>query len=355
MKLFEDKLRTNHKPASSGENAYLYYDNNQQPKIVEIRNLLNKWFENYPEENKLELKQSFRNNFYTAFYELFIHEIFYCQGYELQIHPTLEDSNNKPDFLAKKGKEEFYIEATTVSYLSEIESKKQNFKQKFIDELNKINSPNFWLAIEKLEFKKDNFPKAKTIRDKFEQKLNTINPIDNEIRQKVPLTSLKLKFEDDNLLIILTLFNKSDAAKKKLNLRPIGLQFSPVTIKNADEDSEKILNSFKSKSKRYGKLNKPFIICINLDFNFNLKHDIDWAFYNQNSFNSEKAKFSKASAVFVSQVSVGNIFNLPKHRLILNKHSTYPIEIENLEFSYEFNEIENKRKNIYQILNIEIQ
>ena len=93
MKLFEDKLRDNYKRASSGEDAYSYYDNNQQDKIVEVRELLNKWFENYPEENKLELQQSFKNSFYNAFYELFIHETFYCQGYTLQVHPLLENSS----------------------------------------------------------------------------------------------------------------------------------------------------------------------------------------------------------------------------------------------------------------------
>lgn len=352
MKLFEDKLRNNYKPASSGENAYEYYDNNQQPKIVEIRNLLNKWFDNYPKENKLELQQSFKNNFYTTFFELFIHELFHCQGYKLKVHPTLENSNKKPDFLAQKDKEEFYIEATTISYLTETEIKKENFKQKFIDELNKMSSPNFWLALEKLEFKKDKFPRVKKLKEKIEQKLDKINPIDVETRQKDPSTSFKLKFEDDNLIIVLSLFNKSDAAKMKLDLRPIGIQFEPVTIKNADEDPDKIIKAFKNKAGRYGALNKSFIICLNLDFNFNLKHDVDWAFYSQNSFNSLKAKFSKASAVFVSQISTGNIFNLPKYRLILNKHSTYPIEIENLEFSFEKNGMENKRKDIDQILKL---
>jgi len=352
MKLFEDKMRNNYKPASSGEDAYTYYDNNEQEKIVDVRELLNKWFANYPDENKLELQHSFKNSFYNAFYELFIHETFYCQGYTLQVHPLLENSSKRPDFLAKKDKQEFYIEATTVSYITDEEGRRENFKQKFIDELNKMNCPNFWLALEKLEFKKGKFPKVKTLRKEIEQKLTKINPIDIETRQKNNLSNHELKCEDDNILIVLTLFNKSEIAKKNVNSRPIGLQFSPVTIKNADEDSDKILKAFKSKAGWYGELNKPFIICLNLDFNFNLKHDVDWAFYNRKSFNSLKPKFSKASAAFVSHVSVGNIFNLPKHRLILNRHSAYPLEIEKLELSYEDNEVESKRKDIHEILKL---
>lgn len=352
MKLFEDKVRDDYRRASYGDNIFNYYNNNQQTKIVEIRELLNKWFENYPEENKIELKQNFKNSFNDAFYELFVHETFYRQGYILEPHPQLENSAKKPDFLARKGGEEFYIEATTVSSLSELEVKQENFKAQFIDELNKMNSPIFWLGLEKLEFKKGNFPKVGKLRKAFENELNKINPADIGIREKNTLLTDHLKYEDDNLLIILSLFIKSEAVKNKKDIRPIAIEFSPVTIKDASEDSDKILKNFKSKATRYGVLNKPFIICLNLDFSFNLKYDVDWAFYNTSSFNSIAPKFTKVSAVFVSDVNVGNIFNLPKHRLIVNPHSIYPIQIENLELSFESQEVETNKKDIDKILEL---
>ncbi|GGF06635.1 hypothetical protein [Flavobacterium limi] len=352
MKLFEDKIREDNRRASFGDNIFNYYDNNQQTKITEIRELLNKWFENYPEENKVELKQNFKNSFNDAFYELFVHETFYRQGYILEPHPLLENSTKKPDFLARKGEEEFYIEATTVSSLSELEVKQENFKAKFIDELNKMNSPIFWLGLDKLEFKKNNFPKVGKLRKAFESELNKINPAEIEIREKNTLLTNHLKYEDDNLLIILSLFIKSEAAKNKKDIRPIGFQFSPVTIKDASEDSNKILKNFKDKARRYGVLNKPFIICLNLDFNFNLKYDVDWAFNNTNSFNSISPKFTKVSAVFVSNVNVGNIFNLPKHRLIVNQHSAYPIEMKNLKLSFENQQVETNKKDIDNILKL---
>jgi len=352
MKLFEDKIREDYGRASFGDNIFNYYDNNQQAKIAEIREVLNKWFENYPEENKIELKQNFKNCFNDAFYELFVHETFYRQGYILEPHPLLENSAKRPDFLARKGKEEFYIEATTVSFLSELEIKRENFKEKFIEELNKMSSPLFWLGLEKLEFKKDNFPKVGKLRKEFEIELNKINLADIEIREKNTLLTNELKFEDDNLLIIVSLFIKSEAIRNNADIRPIGFQFSPVTIKDASELSDKILKNFKNKAGRYGVLNKPFIICLNLDFNFNLKYDVDWAFYNTSSFNSITPKFTKVSAVFVSNVNEGNIFNLPKHRLIVNQHSAYPIEMKNLELSFENQDVETKKKDIDKILEL---
>jgi hypothetical protein len=135
MKLFEDKIRDNYDRANSGENIYKYFDNNQQSHIVKIRDILNKWFENYSEDYKKDLKDSFKNHFYNSFYELFIHELFFNQGFVLEPHPTIQGTLRKPDFLAIKGKQKIYIEATTISYVSEIEQKKENFREKFIDEL----------------------------------------------------------------------------------------------------------------------------------------------------------------------------------------------------------------------------
>jgi hypothetical protein len=352
MKLFEDKIRDDYRRASYRDNIFDYYNDNQQTKIAEIRELLNKWFSNYPEENKIELKQNFKNSFNDAFYELFVHETFYRQGYMLEVHPQLENSKRKPDFLARKGEEEFYIEATTVSSLSELEVKQENFKAQFIDELNKMNSPFFWLGLEKLEFKKSNFPKVGKLRKALENELNKINPADIEIGQKNTLKTNHLKYEDENLLVVLSLFIKSEAVKNKEGIRAIGFEFSPVTIKNANEDPDKILKNFKDKATRYGILNKPFIICLNLDFHFNIKYDVDWAFYNTNSFNSIEPKFTKASAVFVSDINTGNIFNFPKHRLLVNPHSSYPIQMENLELSFENNQVETIKKNINKVLEL---
>src|SRR5690606_40481462 len=88
MKLFEDKIRNDNSIAKLGENVYMFYDTNSQPKIENLRNLLNDWFDNYPEEYKNDLLNNFKNNFYNSFYELFIHELFYKLGYRSEEHTS---------------------------------------------------------------------------------------------------------------------------------------------------------------------------------------------------------------------------------------------------------------------------
>lgn len=352
MKLFEDKHRDNYKRASFGENLYNFYDTNEQTHIVEVRELLNKWFENYPDDYKQNLQNDFKNKFHDAFHELFIHETFYRQGFTLTPHPKLPNSTRKPDFLAAKNGKEIYIEATTVSYLSDLEIKKENFKENFLEELNKMSSPNFWLGLKELEFKKDNFPKVGNLRKGFEQELSKLDPEELQNKEKSRLASHDLKYEDNDLKIVVTLFVKSEAAKQASDFRTIGIQMSPVTIKDASNDADKILKSFIDKSKRYGELDKPFIICLKVDFNFNLKYDVDWAFSYSNGFNSRTPKFTKVSAVLVTQVTEGNIFNFPGHRFIINKHSKNPVNMEHFDLSFEDQDNEILKKDLNEILNL---
>ncbi|KIQ20904.1 hypothetical protein RT99_12860 [Flavobacterium sp. MEB061] len=354
MKLFEDKFRDNYKRAETNQNVYEYYDTNQQYHIVKIRELLNKWFENYPTSYKTDLKNNFKNHFYNAFYELFVHEIYFCQGYILEPHPEIQGTTRRPDFLATKGQEKIFIEATTVSYLSDLETKKENLKEKFIDELNKMQSPIFWLALKDLKFKTNKFPKVGKLKRAFEQKLAELDPSELEKGIHSIFGYYSLKYSDEEVHIHVNLYPKTDAAKLDPDFRPIGLQFMPVTIQSSDNDANKILKSFKNKAGRYGKLPYPFIICLNLNFQFNLQHDVDWAFYESSMFNSEIPKFTRVSGVLITNISTGNILNLPSHRFILNKHSTFPLNPEIIKLSYETAENQKKElQSINTILNLD--
>jgi hypothetical protein len=61
----------------SVDKSYLFYNTHQSDEIRTIRYTLEKWFDRYPDNDKLELKKRMQASFNTAFYELFIHELFY--------------------------------------------------------------------------------------------------------------------------------------------------------------------------------------------------------------------------------------------------------------------------------------
>jgi len=108
--LFELRDRLYLGPANHNENTYNFFCQSGRESVSRIRQTLNFWFLNYSEKGKNELRQRFKKSFSSAFFELFIHELFRCQGFEIEIHPALIDSLKRPDFLIKKDRVEAYIE-----------------------------------------------------------------------------------------------------------------------------------------------------------------------------------------------------------------------------------------------------
>lgn len=96
----------------------------------------------------------------------------------------------------------------------------------------------------------------------------------------------------------------------------------------------------------------PFLVCLNIDFRYNLLYDVSDAFYNQNFIYSPTPKLTKLSASLVTKISLGNIFDSPKHRLIINSHSQKKLPTDNIRLSYEIDGNEVFKKNIEEILEL---
>jgi hypothetical protein len=261
MKLFDNKHRTFSKPATHNENTYDYYDRSARKDVSIIRKTLNKWFRKYPDEEKIELKNRFKKSFSSAFYELFIFNLFKSQGFKIIIHPTVPNTTKKPDFLVSKGKIEFYIEAKIATG----ESKKQESLRKrmnqIYDSLNTISSPNFFLGIEELILHSTLQPSTREIRDKIETELKNFDP--DEVTRIIQTSGYenkpKITFEDQSLTLIISIVPK-DPNFRNQESTPIGL-YPFEAFWGGEEES--IKTSFIKKAKRYGKLNKPYLICIN--------------------------------------------------------------------------------------------
>ena len=71
MLLFDDIKRTYEGYALHNESTYDYYQQSARKDISTIRNILNEWFQSYPNDEKKELKNSFVDHFDNCFVELF--------------------------------------------------------------------------------------------------------------------------------------------------------------------------------------------------------------------------------------------------------------------------------------------
>lgn len=262
IELFPSKNRTDLDPAFDNENPYLYYDRSARSEIAKVRELLNGWFNRYPAGDQAELKSRFLKTFSSAFYELFIYQLFLQQGFSIEVHPTLPNSSKRPDFLISNGTHEFYLEAKEAKNKSQEEEALDNMANQLYDHLNKIKSPNFNLYVEELLLKSKRQPSAKKIIKKFETEINKCNP--DEISLLIERVGLegnqKIMHEDSDVKIKISLIPKLPAERGTAADRPIGM-YPMESFWGGSQDS--IKDSFSKKAKRYGKLNKPYFICIN--------------------------------------------------------------------------------------------
>src|SRR5260370_555341 len=119
MALFEDKVRTRKEPKAPGEDDYSFYDSAARPEYDVYRALLNGWTTEMSEAGQKELLPRFRRNesleYQTALAELTTHAALKSQCYAVDVHPESDQTERKPDFLARDGKgaSVAFVEVTT--------------------------------------------------------------------------------------------------------------------------------------------------------------------------------------------------------------------------------------------------
>lgn len=276
--LFDSIERTYMEAAKHNENTYDYYNISARKEISIVRDTLEDWFCNYPKNEKKELKSRFKKDFDSAFYELFLYQLFYKLGYNIIIHPDLPSSPKKPDFLISKDDLEIYVEAKVVKNKTKEQEAFERKINEFYDNLNKLNSGAFLLHIEHFNVLTEKQPSTKGIISHIEYELKKINPdllndeIDKDGMDKLPA----IEYNNGDIHIIVRPIPVIPSARMEKK-RPIGI-YPVETFLGGGEESLK--DSIEKKAKRYGKLDKPFIVCMNsLDIMTSGKIDVDNAIW----------------------------------------------------------------------------
>jgi len=374
--LFESFKRTYLEPSRFNGNTYDYYNISARPDMSKVRDTLESWFYNYPEEEKKELKTRFKEDFDSTFYELFLYQLFCKLGYSIIIHPDLPLSPRKPDFLISKDGLEIYVEAKVVKNKSMEQEAFERKRNEFYDNLNKIDSGDFYLCIERFIILTKKQPSTKRIISTIEQELKKINLdlLSDEINKGGIYILPPIEYNNGDIDIIVKLIPISPSTRNEKEL-PIGML--PVeSFWGGGEESLK--DSIERKAKRYGKLDKPFIVCMNsLDVKTSGKRDVDnaiwgsltWS-YSTNPANSDGkwtrqldgvfsdktgARLKKLTGVFVSKICPHNIAHanywLYEHPYSENKMDFNKI---GLKFNYVDNNdiIDNTGDDLDEILGI---
>lgn len=331
IKLFDKTTEIIVGPSSNNENSFNYYHKSNRKDIQIIRETLEKWFSEYPELEKLELKNRFKKDLDSAFYELFLFELFNKLGFNIEIHPKLKDTNKRPDFLISKDDFQAYVEAKICFDKTETEMAFEKRQNEFYDKLSKVRIKGFLLRIEELNFKTQKQPRVKELISKIELEVSKHEP--KEITERMEKLGFdgcpNIDFENKDLKIRVQPMPLIESQKDKISKNPIGM-FPIETFWGGGENS--IRQSILKKAKRYGKFEIPYLICINalgkktsgkidienviwgsLKYTFSTNPENrdgkmtrvrDGVFYN-----SGKAKLTNVSGIMVTKVFPSNIPN----------------------------------------------
>jgi hypothetical protein len=260
MQLFPDKIRSDLKYASPNERSYSFLNRSGIEKFGVVREKLNKWFGHYPEPEQYELKRRMQSKeqFFDAFFELYMHEFFFNKGFQLSVHPILENTSKQPDFWVTKEKElNFYLEVKVVHDESDEERNYRKKQKKIADELNKLDNFPFWISIRHLKLKNEQSFSVKPVIKKIRETAKTFD----YFQMIEPILEESLYFEDENIQIELAFWPRKSSLIEGMNPAIGVYAYFDAGIVNTNESISKAIED---KARKYGKQNHPFIIALNV-------------------------------------------------------------------------------------------
>ena len=322
IKLFDKTSEFIEGPASNNENSFNYYHKSNRVDIKIIRVTLENWFSKYPETEKKELKIRFTKDFDSAFFELFLHELFVKSGFEIVIHPEVKGSNKRPDFLIIKNGKQTYVEAKICLDKTEVEIAFERLQNEFYDKLSKVKIKGFLLAIKEVNFITKKQPRVKELIAKIENEVAKLDPIQvtKDIQKYGFEECPRIEYENKDFNIIIEPIPLIESKKNIISENPIGM-FPFEIFWGGGEES--LRQSILKKTNRYGKFEIPYLICINVLGKKTAKNDIEnlvWGSSQYTSstnpkdsdgifYNSGKAQLKNVSGIFFTKIFPSNIIS----------------------------------------------
>lgn len=276
LQLFDDIERTYAGPASHSEDRFAYYNRSSRPGVASIRAALQQWFERYPQEHQSELWARFRSrndrHFDSTFFELFLHELLLRLKCKVEVHPSPASAGGKsPDFLVTpEAGQEFYLEAIVATGRSTEEVSREAIIDLVYDQIDKLESPNFFVHVRNVEGLSNSQPSGKRVRAFLKKRIDSLDPdvVAKEYTDRL-LDFPSWFYEEEGLTIEFGVVPKSPEGRLKEGGRAIGV-FPMKTRWGSDAPS--IRDAVTKKGGRYGELEVPYVIAVNAITEWGLDH-----------------------------------------------------------------------------------
>ncbi len=238
----------------AGESHFSYLDNSAETRAIEIRQVVESWIRNYPQDRLGQWLGNFKsdNNEQnsSAFFELFLFQFFRANGCAiLGVEPDICGIEGNPDFLIKHPSlGEIVVEAVSPSRWSDAERGKRKLVDEIRDAINAIKLENQILILKQIVAPEQAIDKSKLVS---ELKLWI---------KEVPSQGEEFLYKDRGGLIRIEIVPSNHRNVESPRYGAIGLELEGGSVTRPGYKLKKALDK---KAKIYKALKVPYLIAIN--------------------------------------------------------------------------------------------
>lgn len=278
MLIFDDLSRTDTGPAAFAEGSFAYYNRSARPEVGSVRDLLEQWIAAYPDQGRQDLIHRLREDFgsfQAAFFELYLHALFLALGHRVELHPELDGTTKRPDFLVapSSGGGQFYVEAVVAGDESVDQRTERRLHDRIQDDINAFRHQGFFFILARLDGRPAEYPRRRMLHEFLRVTLEGLDPdeVERRIRSGESISrTLRRRFSHKGLQLELYPWPKSPAARGDEHYRSVGA--GPVRVPRSTA-REAIRAAVKGKAGRYGELCLPYIVAVNCASRWGVEED----------------------------------------------------------------------------------
>lgn len=283
MTLFDPIERFDSSPCRETEDSFTFLNRVDTPFWSKVRQLLEEWFAHYPVEEADKLRKAFRSDLpghhWSAWWELYLHELFLRLDYEISLHPELPDSNKTPDFELQRDGSRLLVEATAV--FSGIRGGGEDSSAPppwMLAAINAVTNPNFFLHFVEVSETGEEQLKVSQIRDPLESWLGGLDPdqVGREYQQSGEFP--RKTVEKRGWAMVFEAMPVKPEARGKPDHRVLGM--GPAQGGWVD-DVDQLESKLKAKAGRYGHPEIPLVTAVLSISAFMERLDIEQALFGR--------------------------------------------------------------------------
>jgi hypothetical protein len=252
-RLFDEGPRSDSTPGRHLEKSFHFLNRRAGAFWDRVRSHIEDCYAAFPDEHKSDLVGRLRHDderqHLPAWWELYTFTLFDRLGYRVEVHPELERSSTRPDFLVTRGPVSMYVEAAVV-FTGDETSDAWNW---VCDRVNDAKNPDFMVDLE-IPAQGKQRPAARKISDPLEEWLATLDADRALADQAAGRAMPHIQLPAGDWVLDYT------AAPVSPDRRGIGrrlIAIYPTPPASWGRDAEQLRKTLSKKGSKYNRLDKP--------------------------------------------------------------------------------------------------